>query len=220
MRLITSHKHALEQIYRQYTLLLKHLMYVKNSLEEFGASGVAKSEDLLSMFGSRSTPLFMVFNLDIQQEFSIQSLRFQSNDQSIIGQSGSKAALLECVGHVDTPKGGQRTQSFLQEVQCFKTELEMETMISNGQTSPCMDIATYEEAPIVRWHGLLLGGTHQTIGKLSAIKDAYLAKIREEIDDTFPADVRVENGNTVGPLDVDVRVFFYSSVPLFSLMNM
>ena len=96
----------------------------------------------------------------------------------------------------------------------------METMMSNGQASPCMDIATYEEAPIVRWHDLLLGGTHETIGKLSDIKDEYLAKIREEIDNTFPADVVVENGNTVGPLDVDVRVFFCSSVLLFSLMNM
>ena len=83
----------------------------------------------------------------------------------------------------------------------------METMMSNEQASPCMDIATYEEAPIVRWHDLLLGGTHDTIGKLSGIKDKYLAKIREEIMETFPADVVVENGNTVGPLDVDVRLF-------------
>ena len=95
----------------------------------------------------------------------------------------------------------------LQEAQCFKTTEEMETMMSNEQASPCMDIATYEEAPIVRWHDLLLGATHDTIGKLSGIKDEYLAKIREEIVETFPSDVVVENGNTVGPLDVDVRLF-------------
>lgn len=63
VRWIKSHKTALEQIYRQYPLLIKHLMYVKDNEEEFGAKAVTKVVDLLSMFGSRSTPLFMVFNL-------------------------------------------------------------------------------------------------------------------------------------------------------------
>ena len=73
---------------------------MKDNKDDFGQKAVTKAEDLLSMFGSRSMPLFMVFNLgkmikyhlesnfekyfvtDIQEEFSIQSLRFQSNDQS------------------------------------------------------------------------------------------------------------------------------------------
>ena len=106
------------------------------------------------------------------------------------------------------------TMSFLQEVECFESVEEMETLQSNGQHSPCMDIVRYEEAPVVRWHDLLLGGTHETIGKLSDVKEEYLAKIREEIETTFPASVRVENGNTVGPLEVEVRYYY-----LFCIMN-
>ena len=100
VRWIKSHKTALEQIFKQYGLLVKHMLFVKDNKDDFGQKAVTKVEDLLSMFGSRSTPLFMVYNLgkrikyflessfkkyfftDIQEEFAIQSLRFQSNDQS------------------------------------------------------------------------------------------------------------------------------------------
>ena len=63
MRWIKSHKTALEQIFKQYGLLVKHLLFVKDNKEDFGQKAVNKAEELLSMFGSRSTPLFMVFNL-------------------------------------------------------------------------------------------------------------------------------------------------------------
>ena len=63
VRWVSSHKLALEQIIRQYTLLVKHLMYVTNDLPEFGQKAVNKANGHLEFFGSRSTPLFMIFNL-------------------------------------------------------------------------------------------------------------------------------------------------------------
>ena len=43
VRWVSSHKLALEQIFRQYPLLVKHLMYVTNDLPEFGQTAVNKA---------------------------------------------------------------------------------------------------------------------------------------------------------------------------------
>merc|ERR1712029_531697 len=54
VRWVSSHKLALEQIFKQFTLLVKHLMYVSNDVAEFGRKAVNKALSHLEFFGSRS----------------------------------------------------------------------------------------------------------------------------------------------------------------------
>ena len=82
VRWVTSHKSALERIWRNHKMMMLHLDTIITRTAEFTESTRDKARDLKNYFLSSTTMLLINFNLDVMQEFSRQSLIFQINDQS------------------------------------------------------------------------------------------------------------------------------------------
>ena len=82
VRWVTSHKSALERIWRNHKMMMLHLATIIARTTEFKETTRDKARDLKNYFLASTTMLLINFNLDVMQEFSRQSLIFQINDQS------------------------------------------------------------------------------------------------------------------------------------------
>ena len=78
---VTSHKESLEKILKNYPVIMPHLDRVIENPEMFKVGAVHQAVELSLFYSARNTLLIIVFNSDVQEEFSRRSLEFQNNDQ-------------------------------------------------------------------------------------------------------------------------------------------
>ena len=73
----------MERVLKNYPVFIPHLNSVIANLErQYKASTVTTATDLKTFYVAKNVVLLIVFQTDVQTEFSRQSLIFQSNDQS------------------------------------------------------------------------------------------------------------------------------------------
>ena len=94
-------------------MVMMHLVRIEANQREFGASAVEQAEEFRPFYMASSTVILLIFNMDVQDQFSKQSLLYQDRDQSIIGQAHSKADLISGIDSCDTESGGEKTTEFL-----------------------------------------------------------------------------------------------------------
>ena len=72
----------MEKIWKNWKATMMHMDYVIANHQHFGGTSDEQAQAIKEFFIDPSTLLTMAFNLDLQEEFSRQSLIFQSNHQS------------------------------------------------------------------------------------------------------------------------------------------
>ena len=73
----------MERVLKNYPVFIPHLNSVVANLDtKYKATTVTTATDLKTFYVARNVVLLIVFQTDVQTEFSRQSLIFQSNDQS------------------------------------------------------------------------------------------------------------------------------------------
>ena len=124
----------------------------------------------------------MVYNLDTQLAFSIQSKVFESSDASIIGMSHAKTRLENDLRDVKALKADKETQKFLSEATCGDLQANIK----------CVTIENYERADFVVWKGIKLENHVSDYDNLSEIKDAYIDDIIMNLNGYLP-EIRVND---------------------------
>ena len=73
----------MERVLKNYPIFIPHLnSVIANRDRQYKASTVTTARDLKTFYVAKNVLLLIVFQTDVQTEFSRQSLVFQSNDQS------------------------------------------------------------------------------------------------------------------------------------------
>ena len=73
----------MERVLKNYPIFITHLnSVIANRDNKYKPSTVTTATDLKRFYVARNVVLLIVFQTDVQTEFSRQSLIFQSNDQS------------------------------------------------------------------------------------------------------------------------------------------
>ena len=118
----------------------------------------------------------MVYNLDTQLAFSIQSKLFEASDASIIGMSHAKTKLENDLIDVKALHAEKETQKFLSAATCGDLQANVK----------CETIERYEEADFVIWNGVKLQTYDSDFEKLSDVKNPYIETIQQLLNDYLP----------------------------------
>ena len=126
---------ALIKIFQQYHQLVEHIEHVasnpvdpddpKKKKKMFSPAGVSEADRLALFWKSKNTVMMVAFNIDVMAIFERQSLAFQKNDHSLIGQAKAKKSLIEGIQELKAdPAGGPTTKEVLLNSICYTSAEE------------------------------------------------------------------------------------------------
>ena len=119
---------ALIKIFQQYHQLVEHIEYVASNPVDpndpkkkmFSSAGVSEADRLGLFWRSKNVVMTVTFNIDVMAVFEKQSLAFQRNDHSLIGQAKAKKQLIEGIKELQAdPAGGPTTKEVLLNSICY-----------------------------------------------------------------------------------------------------
>ena len=91
----------------------------------FTAAGVEEGERLAKFWRSKNTVMLVAFAIDTMAVFEKQSLAFQTNDHSVIGQAKAKSSLIQGIQELQSdPTGGLTVKAVLENSVCYDTAEE------------------------------------------------------------------------------------------------
>ena len=180
-RWVTSHSEISKKNFRRHKLIVKGLEYLisKESMRQGGQSSVEQGEELLRYLTDRNALATIAFNLDIQQQFSQESLVYQKRLSCLIGQVDREWRLTT---HLELLKNcrGQQFENFLKECKCGQLKSNM---------ANCQNLQEFENAKYVTYNDIdIFKGRDYLYPKLSDFKIGYIDAIKEELNKFFPRD--------------------------------
>ena len=193
IRWVASHHRAVKKVFDNHKEIVTHLRLIEHKTDRVGHNyGVIKAAKRhLRFLTDKRAMLLMIYNLDAQKAFTIQSKTFERTDASIIGMSKGKqqleADMLNVAFFENNPNS--ETQKFLSNVICG----DMQT------NTKCQTLENYEQAEYVIWKGIKLESyplrpplLQPEFEPLSEIKEAYVNLIVDLLQDYFP-DIRIND---------------------------
>ena len=179
-RWVKSHEEITTKIFKRHKDIVQGLEYIISVEQTRGKAGEASVDDATELVGyltDRNAIATLVFNLDIQARFSIESLMFQKTLSSLIGQVEREYFL---VTHLELLKngGGEQFDEFIKACKCG----QLKTNLVN-----CNNLNEYETAKYVMYQDIeLKKGRDYLYPKLSGFKIGYIDKIKEKLNEFFP----------------------------------
>ena len=128
MKILFHSRTALIKIFQEYHQLIEHMEHVAQnpvnpndrSKRMFSAAGVTEGERLAKFWKSKNAVMMVAFAIDTMAVFEKQSLAFQKNDHSIIGQAKAKSSLIRGIQELlSDPAGGPTTKAVLENSVCY-----------------------------------------------------------------------------------------------------
>ena len=178
IRWVSSHHRAVKKVFDHLPEIVRHLTIIssKNDRINHNPKIVKKAKRLLRFLTDKKAILLMVYNLDAQLAFSIQSKLFEASDASIIGMSHAKTKLENDLNDVKALHAEKETQKFLSAATCGDLQANVK----------CETIERYEEADFVIWNGVKLQTYDSDFEKLSDVKNPYIETIQQLLNDYLP----------------------------------
>ena len=183
-RWVASHHRAVSKVFNNLPEIVKHLQTIALKTDRISheRGAIKKAKSHIRFLTDKRAIILMVFNLDAQNAFSIQSRLFEATDASIIGMSHAKTRLERDMMNValfeDNDDSG--TKKFLSNVICGDMQANVK----------CMTLENYEAAEYVIWKGIKLESLHYNgnfqFPLLSELKEGYVNLIIELLQDYFP----------------------------------
>ena len=193
IRWVASHYRAVKKVFDNHKEIVNHLRTIEHKTDHVDHnSGVIKAAKRhLRFLTDKRAMLLMVYNLDAQNAFKIQSKAFEGTDASIIGMNRGKQQLerdmLNVAFFENNPDS--ETQKFLSNVICG----DMQT------NTKCKTLENYEQAEYVIWKGIKLESypirpplLRTEFEDLSEVKEPYVNLILDLMKDYFP-DIRIND---------------------------
>ena len=86
-RWVSSHKVALDRLYKNYKPIVLHLNKIEQNPRDFGQGASDQAKEMKPFFMSSCTLIIIMLQIDVMLHFEKQSLVYQNKDQSIIGNN-------------------------------------------------------------------------------------------------------------------------------------
>ena len=108
----------------------------------------------------------------------------------VAGHAHARDNLIGGVRKVGAGDGGDLSQRFLMDCNCFESELEQSLVEDLGNSKPCVDLHTYETSPLVVYKSITLHNDNDRLKNiplpLTSYKDEMVRDIIDSIEKFFP----------------------------------